>query len=241
MKIKLTKIINKVLSLFKVKIIRTKYLTKDNFKEIFVSDVDENKIISIDNLSRLSNNIRGMISSRAGEELFSVAYMQSLSGDVVEIGSFQGKSTFFLGSAVKFSGNGKMFAIDHFKGNVGKEKFYKVRKDDLSDLEDGFKKNIKKAFLENTVTLINQPNDKAANYIKDNTIRLLFIDGDHTAEGIAKDLDLFVNKLKKNAIIAFDDYANTFPGVIEVTNRFIKSHNIKRKYLLGRTLFIQVN
>lgn len=241
MKRKLVKIINKILSLFEAEIISTKCLTKDNFEDIFVSDVDENKIISIDNLSGLSRNIRGMISSRAGEELFSIVYMQSLSGDVVEIGSFQGKSTFFLGSAVKLSGNGKMFAIDHFKGNVGKEKFYKVNKEDLSDLEDGFKKNIKKAFLENTVTLINQPNNKAVQYIKDNTIRFLFIDGDHTAEGIATDLDLFINKLKKNAIIAFDDYANTFPGVIEVTNKFIKSHNINRKYLLGRTLFIQIN
>jgi hypothetical protein len=101
MKRKLVKIINKILSLFKAEIISTKRLTKDNFEDIFVSDVDENKIISIDNLSGLSRNIRGMISSRAGEELFSIVYMQSLSGDVVEIGSFQGKSTFFLGSAVK--------------------------------------------------------------------------------------------------------------------------------------------
>ena len=78
-----------------------------------------------------------MIDSRAGEELFSLAYMQALKGNVVEVGSFQGKSTFFLGNAVKMSGNGKMYAIDHFKGNKGKEQFYVVSKDDLWIMDEG--------------------------------------------------------------------------------------------------------
>ena len=233
--------INRMLSAFDAKIVRIKRKDKIDFKDIYASDVPENEIVNVLNLSALSRNILGMISTRAGEELFSIVYMQNLSGDVAEIGSFQGKSTYFLGSAVKLSGNGKMFSIDHFKGNVGKEHFYKIGKDDLSDLEDGFRNNIKRAFLEDTVNIINKSSDEAVNYIEDNSLRFLFIDGDHTADGLTRDLDLFRSKMKKKAIIAFDDYSPSgFPDVVEVTNNFIASENIDRKYLLGRTLIVEL-
>lgn len=236
---KIVKMIKKFLLFFGLKISRIKQ--KSDYDDIFVKDVPENRIVNIDSLSTLSNNIRGMITSRAGEELFAQVYMQSIQGDVVEIGSFQGKSTYFLGTAVKLSSNGKMYAIDHFKGNVGKEKFYKVEKEDLSDLEFGFKQNIKKTFLEDTVILINEPVISAVNKINDNSVRFLFIDGDHTAEGVKLDLELFKNKLKSKAIIAFDDYAPTFPGVIDVANKFIKTNKITKKYLLERTLIIEMS
>ena len=232
------RIIKKIFNFFGLSISRVK--TNNDFVDIFSREVPANKIISLDNLSSLSNNIKGMITPRAGEELFALAYMQSIQGDVVEIGSFQGKSTYFLGTAVKLSSNGKMYAIDHFKGNVGKENSYKVEKDDLSDLELGFKQNIKKTFLDDTVNLINEPVKDAINKISDNSVRFLFIDGDHTAEGVELDLELFKNKLKSKAIIVFDDYAHTFPGVIEVTNKFIKTKKIVKKYLLDRTLVIEL-
>ncbi len=234
------RIVNKVLSVFKVKLISIKHLYNNNFEDIFVKDVKENKIVSVNSISALSNNIKGMISHRAGEELFSLVYMQNLSGNVVEIGSFQGKSTFFLGSAVKLSGNGKLFAIDHFKGNIGKEKFYKVGKSDLSDLEEGFKNNIERFFLNDTVTLYNESTETAIKYIEDASVRFLFIDGDHTAAGVSKDLKLFRRKLKSGAIIAFDDYAPSFPGVVDVVNKFIISEKINKKYLIGRTLVIEL-
>lgn len=242
MKKLIVKMINKLLSPFNIQLIKVTSTTSKNFTDIFVPDDTKNKIISLDNLSVLSRNIKGMISARAGEELFSIAYMQNLRGNVVEIGSFQGKSTFFLGSAVKLSKNGKMFAIDHFKGNKGKEKFYVVNEPDLSDLENGFKKNIKLANLQDTVELINKPNNVAADQIEDNSIRLLYIDGDHTEEGVKSDLALFEKKLKNKAIIIFDDYDSVnFYGLVKVVNNFIGSQKVKRKYLIGRTLILELD
>lgn len=95
----LINIANKILSIFKAKVISTKHLHKDNFNDIFVADVPENKIVSVDNLSGLSGNIRGMISHRAGEELFSLVYMQDLLGDVAEIGSFRENPPFSWSSS----------------------------------------------------------------------------------------------------------------------------------------------
>ena len=226
---------------FNIMIVKVRRKNSKDFNDFFVADFPENQIIHLNKLSDLSENIRGMINYRAGEELFSLAYMQSLKGDVVEVGSFQGRSTFFLGHAVDKSKNGRMFAIDHFRGNKGKEHFYKVENDDLSDLEVGFRNNIERAGLTDTVTLINKPNYEAVKEIKDNSVRLLYIDGDHTAEGVRKDLSLFKPKLKAGAIIAFDDYTKTFRGLVSVVNKFIAKKKCKRKYLLDGTLVIELD
>ena len=241
MKKLLLKIVNKVLSPFNARIVRGANPALKDFNDIFDANKPKNKILHLNKLSGLSENIRGMINHRAGEELFSLAYMQSLSGDVVEVGSFQGKSTFFLGHAVEQSKNGKMYAVDHFKGNKGKEHFYKVENEDLSDLETGFRRNIQKAGLSEVVTLLNKPNHEAVADIADDSIRFPYIDGDHTAEGVQRDLDLFASKLRSGAIIAFDDYDNVnFGGLVAVVNEFISKSKCKRKYLIDRTLIVEL-
>lgn len=242
MKKLLLKVINKALSPFNARIVRTNNSKYINFNDVFDINSQKNQIVHLNKLSTLSENIRGMINHRAGEELFSLAYMQTLSGDVVEVGSFQGKSTFFLGHAIEKSKNGKMYAVDHFRGNSGKEHFYKVENDDLSDLESGFRRNILRAGLSEVVTLINKPNHEAVADIADDSVRFLFIDGDHTAEGVQKDLDLFASKLRSGAIIVFDDYDNvSFGGVVSVVNDFISKSKCKRKYLIDRTLIVELD
>ena len=102
-------------------------------------------------------------------------------------------------------------------------------------MEAGFRKNIKRAGLNKFVTLINKPNHIAVSDIEDNSVRLLFIDG------VRKDLRLFMPKLKSGAIIAFDDYENDFGGLVSVVNEFISKGNCKRKYLLNKTLVVELN
>lgn len=231
--------LNNFLKLINLKINITRIKKNNNFKNIF-SDPEKNcKILNLNKISLLSDNIKGMISSRAGEELFSIAYMQKLKGDVIEVGSFQGKSTIFLGMAVKYSRNGHLYAIDHFKGNKGKENYYIINKPDLSDLKVNFLKNIFKANLKNFCTLIDKPNDIAIKKIKNKSCRLLFVDGDHSKEGVKKDIELFLPKLKRNAIIIFDDYdPHNFCGLVDVVNNFIR--NKKKRYQIGRFLVLQI-
>src|SRR5687767_6320928 len=72
-------------------------------------------IIDLEQLAQISLSIPGMTSPKSGQFLFSMCYMQELRGDVVEIGSWQGRSTSFLARAVKCSGNGAFYAVDHFR------------------------------------------------------------------------------------------------------------------------------
>jgi predicted O-methyltransferase YrrM len=204
----------------------------DLSKEMWV--VDRQKVSSI------SCCIPGMITADAGCELFSLCYMQQEKGDVVEIGCWQGRSTSFLARAVIESKNGRMIVVDHFKGNAGEEHFYIMKENDLSDLEEGFLGNMSWAGCSEPIELLNMSSAEAAGKIEGKGIRFLFIDGDHTLNGVEMDLSLFEPRLTGGAIVVFDDYTNGFPGVVEAANNFIKKVNAKRKYLIGRTLVIRI-
>ena len=142
--------------------------------QIILLKINTQMSADLSRISFLGQQIRGMTQKYAGELLFNLAYMQDLKGDVIEIGSYLGKSAFFLGNAVKLSGNGKLFAIDHFKGNKNKEHIYKINKEDLSDLKGKFLEHINKFELEGYVNLIDKPSHEASKEIKDNSVRLIY-------------------------------------------------------------------
>jgi predicted O-methyltransferase YrrM len=181
-----------------------------------------------------------MVPTKSGAYLYLLCYFQRLAGDVAEIGSWQGRSASFIARATREAGNGRFFAIDHFKGNIGKEQHYKVGKDDLSDLRDGFTRNMRAAGLEDSVTLYDMPSKDAAAQIADGSLRFLFIDGDHTREGVEKDLALFVPKLKPGAIVVFDDFSPAFPGVVSATDDFIARTRPTRKLAYGNGLVVEL-
>lgn len=213
-----------------------------SFSDYLVYDKYSNKTPDLRRISFIGQHIKGMTQSYAGQLLFTLAYMQNLEGDVIEIGSFLGKSTFFLGNAVKLSGNGKLFAIDHFKGNKTKEHLYKVNNEDLSDLEGLFRGNIKRSHLEDYVTLINKPSQDASREIKDKSVRLIFIDGDHSGKGVLNDISFYRKKLKNNATIIFDDYnPQTFPDLVDVVNQFVSKEKIRRKYIMNTTYVVELD
>ena len=107
-----------------------------------------------------------------------------------------------------------------------------------SDLKGKFLEHINKFELEGYVNLIDKPSHEASKEIKDNSVRLIFIDGDHSGEGVLNDIVSYKKKLKKNSIIIFDDYnQEKFPELVDVVNEFVSKEKIRRKYIL-HTIFV---
>lgn len=198
------------------------------------------KVVDLDALAKISLSVPGMITTKVGQLLYSLCYMQELKGDVVEIGSWQGRSASFLARAVSNSKNGQFYAIDHFKGNVGKEHFYVIDKDDLSDLKEGFLSNIRRIGLEKDVNLLDMLNEDAIKQLEHSQIRFLFIDGDHTKSGVEKDIELFFPKLMKGSIVVFDDFSNRFPGLIEAVDKVIGERKISKVMTYPNTLILML-
>jgi len=197
-------------------------------------------IIDLEALAQISSSIPGMISPKSGQHLYTLCYMQELEGDVVEIGSWQGRSSSFLARAVINSKNGNFYAIDHFKGNVGKESFYQVGQKDLTDLEEGFLMNMKRIGLTEVVNLLNMSNEQAEKELKGIKIRLLFIDGDHTKKGVEKDIELFFPKLMEGSIVIFDDFSESAPGLLEAVDALLGKKKFSRMMSYYNTLVLKV-
>lgn len=194
------------------------------------------EIVDLEALASLASSIPGMISHGSGQLLYALCYLQSVPGDVVEVGSWQGRSTSYLARAVQNSRNGRFFAVDHFKGNQGKEGQYAVNKGDLSDLEGNFRDNMKRLGLDGSVNLLNMPNVEAEQHLRGSTIRFLFIDGDHTRDGVQKDISLFFCKLVPGSIVVFDDFSPGFPGLVEAVDELLGRHRFTRLMTYRDTL-----
>lgn len=183
------------------------------------------RVTRLDGLAACARDIPGMLSEESGKFLFALCLTQRLDGDVVEIGSWQGYSTSYLARAVAESGRGRLYAVDHFGGNVGKEALYRVGKPDLSDLEGNFRSNLSRLGLHSVVHLLPMPSEEAAAHLRGQStrIRFLFIDGDHSRDGVQRDVELFFPMLSAGAIVAFDDCSPSAPGVVEVIDELLRS------------------
>jgi len=166
--------------------------------------------------------IPGMISPEAAESLYGMVVAQNVEGDVLEIGSWQGKSTSYLARAVLDSRNGQMFAIDHFMGNAGKENLYFVGERGSTELKARFESNMQRIGLKDTITLLPTSSKEAYPKLADRIFRFLFIDGDHTEHGVKKDIELFCPLVCAGGIIVFDDFNYTSPGVVLAVGEWVK-------------------
>ncbi|MDA9891485.1 class I SAM-dependent methyltransferase [Planktomarina temperata] len=232
------KFIKAIANRFGIEIVKLEKSTGSENLYCQYSKVKSN-IIDVEALGKISLTVPGMITPEAGKFLYSLCYMQDLEGDVVEIGSWQGRSSIFLARAVKESGNGNFYAIDHFGGNVGKEKFYKVN-GSLASLKDNFIDNLSRLDLTDTVNLLDMTNTEASEKIKDRKIRFLFIDGDHTKSGVRKDIELFFPQLEKGSIVVFDDYFEGFPGLIEAVDEILENIKVDKIFYHRHTLVIKI-
>lgn len=196
---------------------------------------------SVDSLEALATElaqIPGMISPGRGVHHYLLAYAQSLKGDIIEVGSWQGRNTCFLAAACRDSDNGVVHAIDHFEGNPGNRDAYVVHRRDLSDLELKFHENVRRVGVADYVQL--HPTDARSAKI-DGPIRMLFIDAEHTYGAVQADLAQFVPLVAQGGIVAFDDYASDAPGVVPAVDDWLRTVDAAKPIISGRTLAVRLH
>lgn len=134
---------------------------------------------------------------------------------VVEIGSYQGKSTVLLGSILQsYSPASKLYAIDPHQGVIGAEG-QNIQK--LQPSFEAFKWNIIRAGLSNIEII----KDYSFNINWNSPICLLFIDGLHDYENVSRDFNHFSSHIVQGGFVAFHDYGDFFPGVKSFVNEIL--------------------
>jgi predicted O-methyltransferase YrrM len=115
----------------------------------------------------------------------------------VEIGSARGKSACYVGMALKENGMGHLYAIDPHTST------------DWNDSEsvetyETICKHVALLNLADVVTIVRQHSDQAIHKIA-KPIDLLFIDGDHSYDGVKADWNSFTPYMSRFGIVVFHD------------------------------------
>ena len=118
----------------------------------------------------------------------------------VEVGSWKGFSTSVIARSIK-SWNGKVYAVDHWKGNEGVEHHGLAHTDDIFSI---FRTNMKTQKLDNIYPMVMDSVD-ASRIFLDGSVDFIFIDADHRYSGIKNDLQHWLPKIKKGGIVAGHD------------------------------------
>jgi len=200
--------------------------------------IDDSKSSYLPYVVRKFSTIPGMVSLEEGVYLYFLAYSSSTTGDIIEIGSWQGRSTSFLAQGCRDSGNGIVHAIDPFTGNEGKENQYRVEKKDLSDLQQMFIKNIKDANLLDYVKLYPVSAKTARPDLESISARILFIDGNHDYGFVKSDMDMYLSLLKPGGIVVLDDYRPACSGVVKAVKETLLESNQYSSFLQTSSFFI---
>ena len=115
----------------------------------------------------------------------------------VEIGSARGKSACFVGRALKENGGGKLYAIDPHTRTDWNDV---ASVDTLQEI----RRNVSALKLQNQVEIVR---DMSADVARrwNLPIDMLFIDGDHSYEGVKRDWDLFSPFVTQFGVVVFHD------------------------------------
>ena len=145
-----------------------------------------------------------------GECLNRIALKASKKGPIVEIGSYCGKSSIYIGEACK-KNNSLLYAIDHHTGSEENQIGWEYHDKELFDSETGkintfpeFRKNIRNFDLENFVIPIVSDSILVARFWTIN-LSMVFIDGGHSEKAAFDDFNNWSEKIMKDGFLAIHD------------------------------------
>ena len=183
------------------------------------------------------NTVKGFLDPTEGEALYLYAKQYVKNDPCLEIGSYCGKSSVYLGSAVK-ENDQKLYSIDHHKGSEEQQPGEEYFDSDLINAEGNgidtlpfFLETIEKSKLDKFVIPIVSTSEEA---YQDFTLNfdMVFIDGGHSEKAAQKDYELWSQRITKGGLLAIHDvFPNPEDGgrpPYNIYRRALESGNFKK-------------
>lgn len=153
---------------------------------------------------------KGWISLDESYLLYSAARAVFPDESVIEIGSYQGRSTIALGKAlqeVKSNTVRFVYSIDPHTGDITE-----VKKGIKIDTWNNFLSNITDCELQDVIKPIRLTSNSAVGHVAGVKVGLLFVDGWHSYEAVASDIRNYLPMMSQQGIVIFDDWRQ--PGIL---------------------------
>jgi predicted O-methyltransferase YrrM len=158
----------------------------------------------------LIRRTKGFLEEEEGRHLYRLASEAAGAGPCLEVGSYCGKSTIYLGTACREKGQ-VLFCVDHHRGSEeqqpGEEYFDPALFDPLAGRIDTFRHfraAVELAGLEDTVAPIVCRSELAARAWR-TPLGLVFIDGGHAFETVRTDFRAWSPHVVPGGFLAFHD------------------------------------
>jgi predicted O-methyltransferase YrrM len=151
---------------------------------------------------------------------------------VVEIGSWQGRSTIALALGAKARGGARVYAIDPHNGVKELEDRYGV-----INTYDALLRNLSNAGVRELVQPIRETSHQARSKFADQSVNLIFIDGSHEFDDVIQDIADWTPALAKGAAVVFND--PSIPGVYRALVHSVlrRGNPFRRARLIENSLF----
>lgn len=165
-----------------------------------------------ENLLKEIETVEGYLAPNEIRFLALLAACPTATGEILEIGSFKGKSTVILAKSAALAGDGEgVNAVDPMTAPSETDPDLKGDESSLAD----FRRNIESQGVADRINFHQAFSyDLAQNW--DKPLRLLWIDGDHTYKGTRLDFEGFAPHLNDRGIVAIHDVLHEFDGGIRV-------------------------
>lgn len=174
--------------------------------------------MSFTDAKKYGDTTEGFLQKDEGPLLYHLA-RNVKKGCIVEVGSWKGKSTVWIGWAIKDSKKKiPFFAIDPHTGSEE----HQIKKKKVWTFDE-FKTNIKNGKVSSVVKPLVMTSEEAVGKIKQ-PVAFVFIDGDHAYEAVKKDFELWFPKVRVGGVMAFHDSTN-WPGPKKVTKDHVYFSN----------------
>jgi hypothetical protein len=148
---------------------------------------------------------------------------------IVELGSWFGRSAILLGGGSAVGNGAPVYAVDLFRpAGFAKEVLEQRAGQAAQDFWGAFHQNIIEAGLAHKVTAIRGNTPELGLRWDGPPVGLLFVDADHSYEGVRSDWTNWRARLARSAKVAFHDYQNpSFEGVTRFINEIIRSRQLR--------------
>lgn len=155
-------------------------------------------------------SVKGFLAEDEGEGLYQLALSASQMGPCLEVGSYCGKSTVYLGAACQHNGQ-TLFAVDHHRGSeehqLGEEYHDPALYDAAIEKMDSFRvfrDTLSRARLEDTVVPLVAPSPVVARHWA-TPLALVFIDGGHAYETALADYRSWAGQVIRGGLLLIHD------------------------------------
>lgn len=157
--------------------------------------------------------------------------------DILEIGTFQGKSTIILAQALKDNNSGcKVVSVDPLEPPIVTAIIQEIDNLSSKDFRRFFKNKQRKTIIRNigdwciarkkkairdefnnrdldNIVMLTMKSYEVVESLKDEYYGMIFVDGDHTYPSAKTDLQLYYDKLGRGGYMVVHDVNNSYPGI----------------------------